>query len=638
MTEPSPRTASSPSRPGVPRPPGIHGRLDLTSLPGAPIELACGDHDAVRDLLLDIVRTGALATDIETFGLNELAVHLKSVQIADAADGRRGRRVVVLDPRVPWQAKAIRWAYSQVTTIYLHNSTFDAPNLYRNGLIALADLAKISDTLLWARLAWSDTLVPKGLEDLAKQHLGFADGSIRGLFAVNGWRSTQEGYKRADLDLPQYVIGAALDAVATARLVPILRQAAWDTLTTDHPFSSRGVSGAAAEALREREQRMNRVYLRKACLGLKVDFEYYTRYLDAEQANQHRREQVLTTAGVRPGNGQDLAESASKISQLHSTMARWPKTKTGKFRMTKTDVPRLAGLWPVARAFAEHKQISKIMSDYLGKMAQLADADGRIHPVTNLLLAAHGRSSMGSPPIQQFPDAARGMILFDHIGTSIDWSQIEPVMAANLAGDEQALVGYEQRGEKFYYGVAEAAGIGYKAAKIVLLAQLYGEGLDKLAADLTLSTEELVTPDDARSLKESIFRAMPRTKQFLNQLRSIGERYRKVPTLAGRIVSVPMGFWQGQLGVQTHKAINYVVSGSAYDLLADSVVACDDAGIADQLAFSMHDELVVDGDESVARDVQKIMATPSQRMVDVCKRTPVLRTDLAVMGDRWKVV
>lgn len=623
---------SSLSRPGQPVPPGIVGELDL-SLPGGAVTLACGDHDAVATSLQAIVRSGTLATDIETFGLNELAVHLKSVQIADAPGGRH---VVVLDPRVPWQAKAIRWAYRSVDRIYLHNSTFDAPNLYRNGLLDLRDVEKIEDTLLWARLAWSDTTISKTLEELAKRLLGFADGSIRGLFAVNGWRSTPEGYKRADLDLPQYVVGAALDAVATARLVPLLKQAVMDTLTTDHPFSTRGVSGAAALALRDREQIMNRVYLKKACIGLKVDFDYYTRYLDAEQANQHQRAAVMTEAAVRPGNGQDLAQAAGNVSQLHSLMAGWPKTKTGKFRMTKTDVPRLAGVWPVAAAFATHKNIDKIMKDYLGKMNQLADKNGRIHPVTNLLLAAHGRSSMGSPPIQQFPDAARGMILFDGVGTSIDWSQIEPVMAANLAGDEGALVGYEQRGEKFYYGVAEAAGISYKAAKTVLLAQLYGEGLDKLSADLTAQTGEIVTVGDARDLKASIFRAMPKTKQFLNQLRSIGDRYRKVPTLAGRIVSVPMGVWQGEIGVQTHKAVNYVISGSAYDLLADSVVAAQAAGYGDAIIFTMHDELVVENEAAI--DIQRIMSTPSARMIEICKRVPVLRTDLVVMGERWKVV
>lgn len=625
--------------PGQPVPPGIVGSLTLDTLPGGPAELACGDRAAVGPLLQDIVRTGALATDIETFGLGELAVHLKSVQIADAVDGSRGRRVVVLDPRVPWQARAVRWAYRQVDTIVLHNSTFDAPNLYRNGLLDLRDVDKIEDTVLWARLAWPDTMVSKRLEDLAARLLGIADGSIRGLFAVNGWRSTQEGYKRADLDLPQYVVGAALDAVATARLVPLVQQAAMATLTTDHPFGTRGVVGDEALALRDREQRMNRIYLRKSCPGIKVDFDYYTRYLDTEQSAQHERESILTTAGVRPGNGQDLAEAAGKISQLHGVMTRWPKTKTGKFRMTKTDVPVLAGIWPVAKAFAEQKSIEKIMKDYLGKLNALADANGRIHPVTNLLLAAHGRSSMGSPPIQQFPDAARGMILFDHVGTSIDWSQIEPVMAANLAGDVAALAAYELRGEKFYTGVAAAAGISYKASKIVLLAQLYGEGLDKLAADLTLQTGELTTPENARELKASIFRAMPKTKQWLNQVRSISDRYRKVPTLSGRIVSVPMGVWMGQPGVQTHKGINYIVSGSAYDLLADSVIRCEDAGLADSIIFTMHDEIVVDDDDpATALDIQRIMATPPQRMIDICKRVPVLRTDLAVMGERWKVV
>jgi DNA polymerase I len=626
-------TTPSPEHIGQPVPPAIDGTLELTNLPGAPALLGVG-RDAVRELLPAIVATGTVATDIETFGLGELANHLKCVQLADAP----GRNVVVLDARLPWARAAIRWAYAQADEIVLHNSTFDAPALYRNGMITLPDLDKISDTLIYARLAWPGETISKGLEALASRWLGFTDGSIRGLFAVNGWRSTQEGYRRADLDLPQYIVGAALDAVGTARLLRVVREAAMRTLTEDHPFSSRGVTGDEALALREREQRINRIFLRKACLGIKVDFDFYTAYLDREETRQIERVRVLQGAGVRPGVGTDLVAAAEQVAvhsePLRRAVAAWPRTKTGKMRATKTDVAKLVATgWPVAAAFTEQKQTAKTLTDYLGKLNALADPHGRIHPVTNLLLAAHGRASMGNPPIQQFPADARGMLIVDAPGdswTSIDWSQIEPVMAANFAGDIAALEGYEQRGEKFYTGVADRARISYKAAKVVLLAQLYGEGLEKLAADLAVSI------DDARDLKAAIFRALPKTQRWLMMVRSIGETYRKVPTLAGRIVDVPMGVYKGRASVATHKAINYTVSGSAYDVLADTVISIDDAGLSDGLIFTMHDECIVDSE--IGPDVQRIMARPTERMITIFGRTPVINTDLAVMGERWLAV
>jgi DNA polymerase-1 len=97
-----------------------------------------------------------------------------------------------------------------------------------------------------------------------------------------------------------------------------------------------------------------------------------------------------------------------------------------------------------------------------------------------------------------------------------------------------------------------------------------------------------------------------------------------------------MGVYMGRPSVATHKAINYTVSGSAYDVLADTVIRIDDAGMSDALVFTMHDECIVDSE--VGPDVQRIMATPTDRMIEIFKRTPVINTDLAAMGERWLAV
>ena len=85
--------------------------------------------------------------------------------------------------------------------------------------------------------------------------------------------------------------------------------------------------------------------------------------------------------------------------------------------------------------------------------------------------------------------------------------------------------------------------------------------------------------------------------------------------------------------VQVHKGTNYFVQGSAYDLLAESMFEMERQGLGDALYFAMHDELVID--HAAAHDVRKIMETPPARLIQLAKRTPILRTDVAHLGERW---
>jgi DNA polymerase-1 len=251
----------------------------------------------------------------------------------------------------------------------------------------------------------------------------------------------------------------------------------------------------------------------------------------------------------------------------------------------------------------------------------------------------------GDAPLHQFPGdtvdeetgrvlkrGARGIILCDPGDpfTSIDWSQIEPVVAANIAHDTSVLAGYEAGTSDLYTDIGEFAQVKRKVAKVILLGNMYGEGISKLAGDLRVGI------DEAKAIRDKVMGVMPKTATYLRQLRGIGREHRLIFTLSGRIVPVPMGLWDGQWSVQSHKAINYTIQGSAYDVLAETIIAIDEAGLADAIYLAMHDELVVS--TSAAHDVQRIMQTPPARLIELAGRTPVLRTDRADMGERWAAV
>lgn len=568
-----------------------------------------------------------LAVDIETAGLGVDARTIKCVSIADE------NLAVVLDPRDDAHRSILTQFFrAWPGLLVMHRSTYDFTLLCIAGIMHPDQAYQVRDTLVYARMAWPDTLAKKGLEACAERLMGLkTEESIKDAFRRRGW-TIREGYRRMDIDSPMFLLGAGVDAVVTARLYPAVRDAAHRQLTEGHPFTVNGVTGVEAWRLVEREQLVNAVKLWRSGKGIRVDLDELTRYRADSAEDLRVSAEMLASAGVRPGNSADLVRALEAAGQLPESHPR--TAKTGR---PSTVAKHLEGLSaPLARAFVEHKRIEKIGSDYLQKVVDLAVVDPagdyRIHPEVNVLGAsATGRMSYGNPPFHQFIGGARGIVIPDPGDqlTSIDWSQIEPVIIANLSGDLQALEAYESGKGDLYSSVAYAAGVVRKTAKITLLAQLYGEGLGKLAADLG------ITVDDARALRRSIFKGLPCTERLLYKLRDIAEKHRKIFTVSGRILPIPMGkgFDGGPPSIAAHKTPNYLVQGSAYDLLSETIVKIHEAGLAKAIYLSMHDELIVSTD--AAADVRKIMETPPERFCWAAKRTPIIRTDRADLGGRW---
>lgn len=589
-----------------------------------------------------------VSVDIESFGLGRYSARLKCVSFSD------GDTSVVLDPREDRQRDAIGHLVRHAAKLVFHNSSFDVPNMSRNGLIGLEHVSKVEDTLIWARLAEPDSLARKSLEHTGHRYLGTStEDYLLKAFKAAGL-TKEQGYYQFDLDRLIYVIGSASDAIMTSRLRDPVRQAAYDRLTTGHPFTENGVTGDEAWALVEKVQRFNRVLLRRAIRGMRVDVEFLDAYRERTGERLDTAERELAEHDVEPGNAGSLISFLEKHDAIPDGYPRTPKTKA-----PVTQAEHLETLaHPVAKVFVAQKQIAKVQNDYLQKVVDQSGEDGRIYPVTNVLAAVHGRASMADPPLHQFPADARGIVLADEDDalTSNDWAQIEPVVITNIAAGrgstvDLAVIEAFEAGADFYQPIMDHAYIPRPFAKVVLLAQLYGEGIKKLALDLDISEER------AAELRDSLFESMPGVAALVRSksacvlpgqqeglLRRIGRDYGVVFTLAGRIAPVPMGRgWvdeeTGKVGPPSravHKAVNYHVCGSAFDVLMETVLAGEDAGLADTLYITMHDELVTSTD--AADEWQKIMQTPPDRLCQLAKRVPLLRTDRADMGERWAKV
>lgn len=612
-----------------------------------------------------------VSVDIESFGLGRYSARLKCVSFSDGEMG------CVLDPREDRQRAAVGYLLDNAPALIFHNSAFDVPNLSRNGLLDLGHLGKITDTLLYSRLAEPDGTVRKGLEHVAHRYLGTPlDDFLLKAFKLAGL-TKEQGYYQFDIDRLIYLIGSASDAITTARVAPHARAAAYARLTTGHPFTENGVQGDEAWELVEKPQRFNRIMLRRAIKGLRVDLEFLDRYKAKTAQRLEEAERQLVDNDVRPGHAGDLIKMLEAADAIPDGYPRTAKTKA-----PSTVADHLETLaHPIAKVFVEHKQITKIGNDYLNKVAEQSGEDNRIYPVTNVLAAVTGRASMADPPLHQFPEDARGIVLCDEGDpfTSLDWSQIEPVTVANVAGDLDIIEAFES-GFDFYQPLMEQVDVTRPIAKVVLLAQLYGEGVAKLARDLGIPVDlesvqmalatELGLPlaevqrrglgedvSTATGLRDSLLASMPKTADLVRAksacvrpgqreglLRRIARDYGVVFTISGRILPVPMGRgWvdeeTGKVGPPSravHKGVNFFVQGSAFDVLMETVIAGADDGLEDTLYLTMHDELVVS--TSAAPEWEKIMQTPPERLCRLAKRIPLLRTDRADLGERWAKV
>lgn len=584
--------------------------LDATMHTGQKALLACGE-------LLTGTEVGStlVAADIETPGLDN-AFTINCVTFA--WDSPRGVQTVILNPRRDPQAHKVAFEmFGHARHLVFHNAPFDIPPLHHAGLLTLADIARIIDTVVLARYAMPEPPPfgqKKDLTSLSVKFLGLDDdkGGLERAFKAAGYKTQQAGFEGMDIASPVYRYGAMADTVATLRLEPIIRAeaVAW---SLDHPFVTYGAT-TEAEAHEKIgiQETVHRSMLRRSALGLAVNREYLDRYAEEVDVERNLAIAELAVHGLEGGTGKG-AKLVQYLDDRGELPQPWPRTPTGNLRATKADLDALDH--PLANAQRKLAEIEKVMG-YLQKVDRQASVTGRCHPqVATLGASATGRMSYGMPELQQFPKAARAVIGDDGQGlTSIDWSQIEPVTMANMARDVEFLEGFEN-GEDLYDPIMRSCGCDRDTAKVVLLSTMYGSGIVKLAATIG-HTEE-----SAAQIRRQMFAAMRRSAKWMSMVQEIAETHGRVITAGGRILPVDNG--------GSFKAVNYCLSPHTLILRSDLThVRADTIAVGDRLvAFDEHPQR--EGDN--LRKYHQMRTATVEAVSTVVKPTVLVYTD-----DGWR--
>lgn len=588
-----------------------------------------------------------VALDIETVGTDRFKVRCVT---AAWQEGSRFHSLF-LDPRDPRQAQAIRHITDTAGVMLFHNATFDIPPMYHSGLISLDSIYRVYDTLVLARMRRTSDLAGRTLDELTRDLTDFPEVTrkMTDAFAAMGYSKSSDGYERASVPDPVWRFGSMSDTVATLLLWdPLYRavmeeQVGYASIMPSLWWEPGRDPREQIQWLINREQITNQVMLRRSAVGILVDDDYLNGYIGRHEQEREVHASQLRAVGLDPESGNLALDLVTLLNSRGELPGDWATTKTGKLASDKHALKKLDH--PLAQAVRAIKETGKV-EGYLTKVRAMSRDTGRIHPQVGVLGAqATGRMAYSNPELQQFPSDARPILIADpgRQWTSIDWSSIEPVVLANAAHD-WTFIGEFNNGGDLYIPAAKIGGLipahlseeeakehpGRKQAKVVVLANMYGQGKQLLASNLGVSV------DEAMQIKDQYNQGMQKTVEFLNAARGFAEEHGFIRTLDGRGLSIPENHQDFGGKYAGYKAMNYIVQGSAYSLLSETINRLREAGLEDAIQLAMHDELVVDSEAE--HDIKKIMVTSPHWLNSVAGREVTLRSDAQPLGGHWKYV
>ena len=379
--------------------------------------------------------------------------------------------------------------------------------------------------------------------------------------------------------------------------------------------------------------------------GMLIDRAYFSRLNSEYTAEVHRLEQEIYTLAGKDFN----LNSPIQLSEVLFTDLRLPvkgvkKTSRGYSTGAK-ELEKLKDLHPIIAKITEYREAAKLLSTYIIPMPDLADKDGRIHTTFTQNVTATGRLSSQNPNLQNIPVrtgegkrirtgfiAPEGKVL-----VSADYSQFELRLAAILAGDQALINDFNSDIDIHTKTAAEAFHVPFdkvtkdqrRAAKVINFGILYGMSVKGLADAAKMSVPE------AKQFIDNYFELRAPIKHKLEEILKQAREEGYVETFYGRRRPTPdvksSNFLIRQAAERA--AQNMPIQGTEADLMKRAMINVDKAlPTGAELVMQVHDSLIVECDENIAKDVAKIL---QQQMESVA---PELKIKLAVdvtIGHNW---
>jgi DNA polymerase-1 len=151
-----------------------------------------------------------------------------------------------------------------------------------------------------------------------------------------------------------------------------------------------------------------------------------------------------------------------------------------------------------------------------------------------------------------------------------------------------------------------------QTTKSVNFAKLYGAGLEKIA--LTAG----ITVDECKAFTELYDTTFPGIKRFQRQVEQVAQQRLKDDGVAW--VKTPIGRrLVGERGKE-YALVNFIIQGTAADVLKEALVRLDSAGLSEFLLLPVHDEVIF---EVPVEDTIEVKHLINQMMTDTRWAVPL---------------
>lgn len=322
------------------------------------------------------------------------------------------------------------------------------------------------------------------------------------------------------------------------------------------------------------------------------------------------------------------------------------KTKTGY----STDVEvleKLSKKHEIADYILKYRSLNKLISTYLDGILEYIMDDGRVRTSFKQMITATGRLSSVDPNLQNIPIRSeegkniRKVFVADKnkVFIDADYSQIELRVLAHLSKDSVMIdsfkndldIHYKTASEVFGVPINEVTDNQRRSAKAVNFGIVYG------ISDYGLSKDLNITRNEARQYIDGYLNTYPSIKSYMEEIVNKAKKDGFVTTILDRKRYIPeinsKNFNIRSFGERI--ALNTPIQGSAADIIKLAIIKVYERlkveKVNAKLILQIHDELIVECEESEKETVKKIL---KNSMENVYKLDLPLKVDICE-GRNW---
>ncbi len=348
--------------------------------------------------------------------------------------------------------------------------------------------------------------------------------------------------------------------------------------------------------------------------------------------------------------------------------------KAGKYVAIGTGAPALAPiahLYPVAKLLNDFRGVDKMTTNYGHKFLEHLEPDEnnegyeRVHPDFYVFGAETGRMACKNPPMQTIPNgevevgddvyklAFRSCFDFPkgYVGVIADYSSIELRIAGEFSQDPVFLEAFNTGLDLHALTASTVFELPYEDcandkhdyyhkyryfAKRINFGIVYGIGAGGLSALIKTSV------DEAKELLEKHRAGHPVLWHYIDGQKNRAKRTLRARTASGRVIRFNPPTLdehgqpdRGQLASIARIGTNQPIQGTSADILKIALKRLYDRikGMDAHIVNIVHDEIVLEVEESIAEDVRQILEATMKEAAEVYVKTVPIKVDAKVVSN-----